>query len=215
MRVVVGRRQSVCIARSSANSTATWRRVGSAPPNTRRQCWRCSGVCWLRQRSKRRRPPATVRAPLIAAIVLVPVMALALYLPWGSPDMPAEPLAARVAAVERSRREEAALIDQLRQKIAALDPKSEQARAGLVLLGNVEDQRGNLPGAAEAWRRALVSRFDPTLAAQTAEAISRVAGRVTPEAVHLFQEALAQGATDAPWRGLVEQRLKEADGAAP
>ena len=159
-------------------------------------------------------PRTSSRAPLIAALVLVPLAAFALYLPGASPSMPALPLAARVAAAEKQRTDEAALVDRLREKIAGLDPKSEQARAGLVLLGNVEDERGNLPAAADAWREALNTRFDPLLAAQTAEAISRVAGQVTPEAVTLFQQALAGAAADAPWRGVVEQRIKEGQGSA-
>jgi len=154
-------------------------------------------------------PGASSRRPLLIALVLVPVAAFALYLPGGSPTMPAEPFAERVAAFKARDAQDAALVAQLRQKLAGLDPKSEQARQGLILLGNVEDERGNLQAAAAAWQQALDNRFDPTLAAQTAEAISRVNGQVTPEAVKLFQEALAKAPADVPWRSAVEDRIKQ------
>ncbi|MBV9783806.1 MAG: c-type cytochrome biogenesis protein CcmI [Acidisphaera sp.] len=148
-------------------------------------------------------PRRAARAPLLVVLVLVPLAGLALYLPGASPEMPAAPLAARVAATE----EADALVAELRSHIAALDPKSPKAREGFLLLGNVEDARGNLPAAAAAWRKALDAGFDPTLAARVAEAMTRVQGRVTPEAAALFREALAQAPPDAPWRHIAEQRL--------
>lgn len=153
---------------------------------------------------------SAARGPVLTALVLVPLAALLLYLPGASPTMPAQPLAWRMAEGEKRAREMAVLIDALRQHIAALDPKSERARQGFLLLGNVEDARGNLPAAAEAWHKALDARFDPTLAAQTAEAMSRVAGRVTPEAAALFRRALDAAPPDARWRQLAKQRLAEA-----
>src|SRR5690349_18365246 len=60
-------------------------------------------------------PPAMrSRAPLWTALVLVPVAALLLYLPGGSPELPAAPLAQRQAAAQQRVQEEAALIDRLR-----------------------------------------------------------------------------------------------------
>jgi len=154
--------------------------------------------------------PATgSRGALLAALVLVPLAALALYLPGASPNLPAAPLAERIARARQAAERDAALIDELRHRIASLDPKSDRARQGLLLLGNVEDARGNLPAAADAWKQALQVRFDPTLAAQTAEALTRVQGHVTPEAAGLFRQALAAAPPDAPWRGVVEQRLAE------
>lgn len=149
------------------------------------------------------------RTPLLAILLLIPVAALLLYLPGGHPDLPGQPLAARMANAEQRMRRASALIDELRQRLASLDPHSERAREGFVLLGNFEDARGNLPGAAEAWRKALDARFDPTLAAQTAEAITRVQGSVTPEAAALFRRALAEAPADAPWRAIATQRLAE------
>lgn len=151
----------------------------------------------------------TSRVPVLAVLVLVPLAALLLYLPGGSPLLPAQPLAERMAKAEQRSREASVLVGELRQRLAALDPHSERARQGYILLGNFEDSRGNLPGAAEAWHKALDARFDPTLAAQTAEAMTRVNGQVSPEAAALFRRALSEAPTDAPWRLIAEQRLAE------
>ena len=148
-------------------------------------------------------------SPVLLAMLIVPIGALVLYLIGGSPQLPAEPLADRIAAARQREQHEAALIAQLRQKLMELDPHSEQARQGYVLLGNAEASRGRLAAAADAWRTALSVRFDPTLAAEAAEAISEVQGRVTNEAATLFRRALAESSPDAPWRPMAEKRLSE------
>jgi len=157
-----------------------------------------------------RADPALVAAgasPVWFALALVPAGALALYLVGGSPELPAAPLAARIEAAEARARQEMALIAQLRAALAKLDPASPKAREGYVLLGNAEARLGNMMGAAKAWQRALASRFDPTLAAETAEAMTEANGHVTPAAATLFRRALATAPADAPWRGMVERRL--------
>jgi cytochrome c-type biogenesis protein CcmH len=78
-----------------------------------------------------------------------------------------------------------------------------------VLLGNAEASRGRLQDAADAWRTALAIRFDATVAAQAAEAITEVQGRVTDEAAALFRRALAESPADAAWRPMAEKRLAE------
>jgi cytochrome c-type biogenesis protein CcmH len=116
------------------------------------------------------------RGPILAAMVVVPVAALGLYLLGGTPDMPAAPLAARIAAARQRAQEAQTLIGELRARLATLDPHSDTAREGFVLLGGAEAGRGNLPAAVAAWRSALGTRFDPTLAAETAEAITEING---------------------------------------
>lgn len=153
-------------------------------------------------------PPS--RGTVIAAMALVPLAALALYLPGGSPNLPGQPLAARIARAEQRARDGAALVAELKRRLARLDPHSERARMGFILLGNFEDSLGNLPAAAAAWHKALDARFDPALAAQTAEALTRVNGAVTAEAAALFRRALAAAPTNAPWRQIAEQRLAQA-----
>lgn len=147
-------------------------------------------------------PARASRLPLALALLAIPLGGAALYLIGGHPELPAAPLSARAP--------DEALLLQLRARIAQLAPSSDQARQGYVLLGNIEDQRGNLPEAARAWRRAVQIRFDPTLAAQAAEAQTLIDRHVSPDSAALFRRALAEAAPDAPWRALVEGRLKEA-----
>jgi cytochrome c-type biogenesis protein CcmH len=150
------------------------------------------------------------RAPLFAALALVPLGGALLYLLGGQPEMPAVPLAGRMAETVRTAREVDRLVVALRRRIAEQDPKSEVARQGLVLLGNTEAGRGGVPAAVQAWGAALSIRFDATLAAQTAELQSYMDGRVSAASAALFRSALAAAPSDAPWRGLAEQRLQEA-----
>ncbi len=149
------------------------------------------------------------RGPVLLALLLVPVGAFALYLLGGSPGLPSVPLAERIAAAREREARAVSLIAQLRQRLAELDPHTEQARQGYILLGNAEATRGRLQEAADAWRTALATRFDPTIAAEAAEAITEVQGHVTDEAAMLFRQALAASPPDAPWRPMAEKRLSE------
>ncbi len=158
------------------------------------------------------RPRGAARLPLLATLVLVPLLGAGLYALDGHPFMPAVPLAERLAAAERHGEDPVALIALLREKLATIDQNSETARQGYVLLGNAEDSLGHLPQAAEAWRQALRIRFEPRLAALTAEAQTRLEGKVSPESAALFRRALAAAPANAPWRGIVEKRLAEAGG---
>jgi len=146
--------------------------------------------------------PATGGARF-SPLLLVPLVLLGgagLYLVGGVPEMPA--LQAQAARDE-------AVLDTLRQRLAAMDPKSEQARQGFLLLGNAEAGQQHMAAAAAAWRVALAARFEASLAAVTAEAMSEAEGRVTEEAAALFRAALAAAPADAPWRPMVERRLRE------
>jgi cytochrome c-type biogenesis protein CcmH len=149
------------------------------------------------------------RSPVLIALLLVPVGAFALYIVGGSPGLPAAPLAERIAEARQHAEQEGMLIAQLRQRLAELDPHSDRARQGYVLLGNAEASRGRLKEAADAWRTALAVRFDPTLAAETGEAITEAEGHVTDEAATLFRRALAESPADAAWRPMAEKRLAE------
>jgi len=151
------------------------------------------------------------RAPLAATLLLVPLVALALYLAGGHPFLPSQPAAWHRREIARRDAGDLALLDQLRAKIAALPAGSPQARQGYVLLGEAQAARGAWSDAAQAWSRALDAGFDPTLAAQTAEAESRAAGGVTPQAAALFKRALAAAPADAPWRLLAEQRIAQSE----
>lgn len=150
------------------------------------------------------------RSSILAALVIVPVAALGLYSLGGSPGLSSMPLAERRAVAQQRAAEATALAERLREGLARLDPRSEQARQGQVLLGGLEQARGNDAGAVAAWRAALQVRFDAALAVQTAEAAARAEGRVGEESVALFRRALETGPPDAPWRPFVERRLEEA-----
>jgi cytochrome c-type biogenesis protein CcmH len=154
------------------------------------------------------------RGPLVLGLALIPLAAVGLYLIHGRPDLPAEPIAKRVAAADRRLAEEAGMAAQLRAALAKVDPHSDKARQGELMLGNLEADQGDFAAAADAWRRALAVKFDPLLAAQVADAASRAEGRVSPESAELFRQALANAPPDAPWRGEVEQRLAQAQGSA-
>jgi cytochrome c-type biogenesis protein CcmH len=149
------------------------------------------------------------RSPVLLALVLVPLGGLALYLLGGSPGLPAVPLADRIAVAREREAKEAALIAKLRERLGQIDPHTEQARQGYVLLGNAEASRGRLQEAADAWRTALTTRFDATVAVEAAEALTEAQGNVTDEAATLFRRALAEAPADAPWRPMAQKRLSE------
>jgi cytochrome c-type biogenesis protein CcmH len=152
-------------------------------------------------------PSGAATAPLLTALIAVPAAAFALYIVGGSPYMPSVRHADAVADLREQQAQDAAIIAQLRAGLSKMDPRTDTAREGYVLLGNAEASRGNMPGAADAWRTALSSRFDPTLAVETAEAITEAAGHVTDESAALFRRALAEAPPDAPWRPMAEKRI--------
>lgn len=155
-------------------------------------------------------PARTSRVPLYTILILIPVAGAALYAIHGRPELPGAPLAPRLAESEQNARRDEALIATLRQRLAQMDPTTDMARQGYVLLGNAESARGRLTEAAAAWQVALDGRFDPTLAVEVAEAHSLVEGSVSDASAALFRRALAEGPADAPWRELAEKRLAEA-----
>ena len=150
------------------------------------------------------------RSPVLIALLLLPVGAFALYIVGGNPELPAAPLAERLAAAQQRAQRDAALIKQLRKRLGELDPHSDQARQGYVLLGNAEASRGRLNEAAKAWRVALAARFDPTIAVEAAAAITETQGHVTEAAATLCRRALSESRPDAAWRPMAQKRLSEA-----
>ena len=159
--------------------------------------------------TQERAAQAGSRMPVLLAAVLVPAVALALYLQGGSPWMPSITPGSGEARQQRQM-EDAALLAQLRERLAAMDPRSDQARTGYILLGNVESARGNDAAAAQAWRTALAARFDPLLAVRAAEAATRAESSISASSAGLLRRALAAAPADAPWRGAVEQQLRQA-----
>jgi cytochrome c-type biogenesis protein CcmH len=147
----------------------------------------------------------------LAALFLVPLVAAGLYMVHGQPGMPAMPLAARKLAADQKTAQVDTLIRTLRDRLAEMDQTSDKAFQGYVLLGNAEQNRGDLDAAATAWRKAVSIRFDPSLAAMAAEARTLVdGGQVSADSAALFARALAEGAKDAPWRDTAQKRLAQA-----
>jgi cytochrome c-type biogenesis protein CcmH len=152
---------------------------------------------------------STARSPLLVALALVPAFAFGLYLRGGSPGLPSEPLTARIALAKSELEHENAAFADLRGHLATLGPRTDQARKGFELLGNMEADRHNFAAAAAAWSKALAVRFDPTLAAEAAEAMADAEGHITAATAQLFRKALQAGPMDAPWRSIAERRLNE------
>jgi cytochrome c-type biogenesis protein CcmH len=155
---------------------------------------------------------------LVVTAALVPALALILYFAdGGTPDYRARADAAAAQLADAARNSamtrDMQIVQDLRLRLGTMDPHSEKTWRGYVMLGNAELQLGHLPEAADAWRSALKIRFDPSLGAETAEAITEVDARVTPEAAALFKRALAEAPADVPWRKDAEKRLAEAGGS--
>lgn len=173
---------------------------------------------------------------LLGATVLVAAGSVGLYLSRGYPEMPSATFEDRATA----RAQDDALIATLRERLARADLNTEVGRQGWILLGNAERNRGRWDEAAEAWGKALQSRFDAGLAGDLAEVqierndveaardlLARAlaqrpgdprlrfltglaearAGR-TESARTTWRALLADAPADAPWRELVESRLR-------
>lgn len=151
------------------------------------------------------------RVPVLATLALVPAMAVALYRIGGRPELPAQPIAQRMQQADARVGDDDRLMGVLKERLAALPKGSAEAHQGNILLGQAEASRGNWNGAALAWRRALDDGFEPTLAAQTAEAQVRAEGGVSAESAALFRRALDVAPRDAPWRLLAEQRIAQSE----
>lgn len=155
--------------------------------------------------------PRTRPSPLLlAALVLVPVASVGIYLERGSPDMPSATLTERLAADAQDE----AMLSQLRARLTTADPNTSVGRQGFILLGNAERNRGRLAEAAAAWERALGGGFDTGLAGDLAEIEIE---RNEPEnALRWIRRGLSMQPTDARLRflnGLAEARAGRADAA--
>ena len=155
--------------------------------------------------------PATAhpgrREPVALAVVMVVAGALGLYSLGGRPNLPAH-------ATIPARLEADAGLDepaQLRQVLGRLDANADATRQSQIEQGDDAERRGDLAAAAAAWRKALIAGFDPVLAVRTADAESKVEGRIGFHAAALFRQALATVPYDAPWRAMVERRLVDAE----
>jgi len=154
---------------------------------------------------------------IILTAVLVPAVAVFLYLRDGVPNYREAAATAQAEAAQQKSAQDMArdmeMIGRLRTKLATMDPAAERTREGFVMLGNAELGVGNLPDAADAFRKALAARFEANLGALTAEVITESQGHVTPEAAGLFKRALAEAPPGVKWRKAAEKRVSEAGGS--
>jgi cytochrome c-type biogenesis protein CcmH len=147
---------------------------------------------------------------LVAMLPLLAAAGLGIYLLRGSPGMPSAPYELRAAATARDDQ----ILATLRERLAGLDPTSEQARQGWVLVGNAERGRGNAEAAIAAWQRAQAARFDAELAADIAEA--EISRQRYDAALAWIRRGLAVAPSDVRLRfmgGLAEEAAGRSDGA--
>lgn len=138
------------------------------------------------------------KLPATALLLLPMITALGvgLYLLHGTPGMPSAPYTLRTEIAARDDQ----ILAMLRSRLDNLDPHSEAARQGWVLLGSAERERGRPEKAVQAWERALGIRFDASLAGEIAETeISR--GNAT-RAAAFIERALDVAPTDPRLRFL-------------
>src|SRR5689334_15882164 len=132
-------------------------------------------------------PPFRSRYGVLATVVLLPLAALALYLVIGSPELPGQPLQARLRAVH----ENASITGLVSQVEAHLSRNPDDAR-GYEVLAPVYLRLGRFAEAVNA-RRKLMSLQGETAERQAdlGEALAAAAnGSITPEAKSAFDRAL-------------------------
>jgi cytochrome c-type biogenesis protein CcmH len=112
---------------------------------------------------------------LLATALAIPVMAFALYLPGSTPTVPSEPHAAWIAKEQAQSRNLAAVADELRAKLATLDPNSVAASEGQAYLAEIlaEQAQQITPESLALFKQSLVHA--PANAAWRALAEQRVA----------------------------------------
>ena len=130
--------------------------------------------------------PFRRRAAALAAVVVLPAIALGVYTRLGQPDLPDEPLTAR-----REAKLEGQSIDQLVGKVEAHLAANPNDARGWELLAPIYLRTGRAADAAQAWRNAI--RIDgptPRRQMQLGEALMSAAGGVvTAEAREIFEAA--------------------------
>ncbi|HTZ01372.1 MAG TPA: c-type cytochrome biogenesis protein CcmI [Xanthobacteraceae bacterium] len=148
------------------------------------------------------------RFAAIAAILVVPIVALGFYLKLGSPDVPDQPAYARINA-QPDRQSIASLVSQVEAHLA----QNPNDGAGWEVLAPVYLRMGRFDDAVMAWRKAIALDGDsPVREANLGEALVAAAnGVVTDEAKAAFQKAVA-GDPHEPKAGYFLGLADEQDG---
>ena len=123
----------------------------------------------------------------IAAALLVPAVALAVYVQKGQPGRPDMPLEQRLADAVKNN-DLAALVRRAEMKLQ----KNPDDLRGWIAIAPAYERLGQLDKAVEAWRRAIAlsEKPDPDLYNAFAEALVRASdGRITKDALRAFRQA--------------------------
>ena len=134
------------------------------------------------------------RAAALAGLVLLPVAAVALYLTLGSPQLPGEPLAARLTSPHENRS-----IHSLVSQVEAHLERNPQDGRGWEVIAPVYLRLGRYDDAAKAWRRVIaLNGATAERQANLGEALFGASNRVvTAEARRAFERAQALDANNA------------------
>ncbi|MCW2244523.1 cytochrome c-type biogenesis protein CcmH [Azospirillum fermentarium] len=137
-------------------------------------------------------PAVTGRTRIVAVLLalVIPAGALAVYMPLGRPDQPAQPLASRtLPRNDGVPAEVLAAVDKLKQTLAEQPDNID----GWILLGRTYTRMNRYDDAAEAFRQARrIDPKDPDVAAAFGDvAVNSNNGIVSEEARGAFEAALA------------------------
>jgi cytochrome c-type biogenesis protein CcmH len=164
--------------------------------------------------AKTDRPQRRRRAAALAALIVLPLVPLGLYLMLGSPSIPGQPAFARVKTPQGEQSIES-LIGQVEDHLA----KSPNDGAGWEVIAPVYMRLGRSDDAVAAWRRALALNGDSAVReSDLGEALVAAAnGVVTAEAKQAFEKAIASDPQEPKARyfiGLADEQDGNRDGAA-
>jgi cytochrome c-type biogenesis protein CcmH len=154
------------------------------------------------------------RSAAIAAIVIVPAVALGLYLKLGSPNVPGQSVLGRADASQASQ-SVASLVSQVEAHLA----RNPDDGAGWEVIAPVYLRLGRFDDAVQARRRVIALNGDTAVReSDLGEALVAAAnGVVTDEAKQSFQHAVAGDAQDSRARyflGLADEQDGNRDSAA-
>lgn len=154
---------------------------------------------WVLRAYRRAGGPASSPRPALAVCVLVAVAALGVYLGIGRPELPDAPYAGRLAALAQ-RAPETYTAEEYLAVLADISRREPQNALPYLHTGQVLLRLDRPAEAARAFDSAL--RRQPQLAEAMiglGRAVVRMEGRVTPEALRLFEQAGALSDDPVPW----------------
>lgn len=158
-------------------------------------------------------PAKAATRTALAVTLLLPLAAMAIYLPLGRPTLPSQPFAERQPEESVPAEVLAAVV-----KLEKALTQNPDDLGGWGLLAQSYSAMGRIDDAAKAWRQVLrLSPDDASVKAALAEALTMAAdGVVGEEAVRLFTDAVVADPMDARARyylGVARQQAGDIRGA--